>query len=60
MLAIYCENDQRQRDEYLPQLNKMVFGREVTLPVEEYTGSPNSFTDNDVNNGHSKPIGITK
>jgi hypothetical protein len=58
MLAIYCEDDQQRWDEYLPQLtmayrasvhsstgvtpNKMVFGRDVTLPVEAFIGSPNS------------------
>ena len=54
MLTAYCEQDQRRWDEYLPQVmmayrssvhattqqtpNKMVFGRDIVLPMEAVIG----------------------
>ena len=56
MLAMFCQDNQKSWDEHLPQLlmayrasvhssigitpNKMVFGREVTLPVEAVVAVP--------------------
>lgn len=56
MLTTYCETKQRMWDVYLPQVmmayrsspnsathqtpNKMVFGRDVTLPMQAVTGRP--------------------
>ena len=56
MLTMYCENDQKNWDKYLPQVlmayraskhsstgktpNKMMFGREVVLPMEAVIGRP--------------------
>ena len=56
MLTAYCEQDQRRWDEYLPQVmmayrssvhattqqtpNKMVFGRDIVLPMEAVIGRP--------------------
>jgi hypothetical protein len=56
MLTMYCQNKQRSWDEYLPQVmmayrsamhstthyspNKMLFGREIMLPLEVMVGHP--------------------
>ena len=63
MLAMYCDENQQLWDVYLPQLtmvyrasvhsstgvtpNKMVFGREITLPVEAFIGLPTPHTEVD-------------
>jgi len=56
MLSMYCKNNQRQWDQYLPQVmmayrssvhsttgqtpNMMVFGRDIVLPVQAFVGLP--------------------
>ncbi|MCG7866651.1 MAG: DDE-type integrase/transposase/recombinase [Candidatus Thiodiazotropha taylori] len=58
MLTVFCENEQRRWDQYLPQLmmayrasvhaatkktpNLLMLGREITLPLEVVTGHPES------------------
>ena len=71
MLSMYCNSNQRTWDVYLPQVmmayrssvhastgqtpNRMVFGREVVLPLQAFTGlpaqssttdTPNTYVDN--------------
>ena len=63
MQTVYCENNQRRWDEYLPQVmmayrasinsttnqspNKLVFGRNVVLPLEAVFGRPVLTDDTD-------------
>lgn len=58
MLTMYCEENQRNWDEFLPQVmmayrssthastgetpNRMVFGKDITLPLQAIIGSPPS------------------
>lgn len=63
MLTSFCESDQKRWDEYLPQVmmayrasinstthqspNKMVFGRDIVLPLEAVIGRPRSTSPGD-------------
>ena len=56
MLSMYCNDNQKEWDKYIPQVmmayrssphastkispNKMVFGREIVLPIQAYIGRP--------------------